>query len=91
MCEVNLPTTFRESLWVPSLLVMRQSVSEQRSGMLPYIGVEGVWASHSVAHLRSASLPVKMVPTVAPETSSTNSPRTPCKVPKTKKSIFIPR
>jgi hypothetical protein len=41
-------------------------------------------ASHSVAHLRSDSSPVKMGSTVAPETSSGNSPRTLCKNPKTK-------
>jgi hypothetical protein len=43
VCEVNLPTTFRKPLWVPSSLVMSLNVNEQRSGVLPHIGVEGVW------------------------------------------------
>ena len=28
VCEVNFQTTFRESLWFPSLLVMSQSVNK---------------------------------------------------------------
>jgi hypothetical protein len=48
VCEVNFPMTFREPLWVPSSLVLSQSVNEQRSGMLPYVGVEWVWAESAV-------------------------------------------
>ena len=39
VCEVNLPTTFREPLLVPSSLVINQSVNKQQSRVLPYIGV----------------------------------------------------
>ena len=42
------------------------------------------WASHSVAHLRSDSWPVKIGLTAAPETSLGNSPFTQWKIPKTK-------
>jgi hypothetical protein len=41
-------------------------------------------AFHSAAYLCSNLWPLKMGPTVAPETSSRNLPYTPCKIPKTK-------
>jgi hypothetical protein len=44
VCEVNLLMTFWKLLWVLSSLVMSWNENEQRSGVLPFIGVEWVWA-----------------------------------------------
>jgi hypothetical protein len=40
VCEVNLLMTFWKPLWIPSSLVMSKNVNKQRSGVLPYVGVE---------------------------------------------------
>jgi hypothetical protein len=45
-------------------------------------------APHSVAHLRSDLWPVKTGPIMAPETSSENSSRTPCKNPNIKNRSY---
>ena len=84
VCEVNLLKTFRKQLWHPSSMVMSQNANERRVGVLPYTGVDR-------AHLRSNSWPVKMGTTAVSETSSANPPRTPCKNPKNKKTIFFTR
>ena len=55
---VNLPTTFRKPLWVPSLLVMNRNGNNQRKGLLPYIGA----TAHSFGS-HSYSWPGKMAST----------------------------
>ena len=82
MYEVNLPTTFRDPLWVPSSLVMSQSVNEQRSGMPHYIGVERMWAESAVCSSGQSDLRRTQIRLAT--AASGNSPRTPCKNPKTK-------
>ena len=57
VCKVNLPTTFRKPLSVPSLLVMSKNAKNQRRGMLPYIWVELRMGLTVVSETSSVSSP----------------------------------